>query len=1119
MSLALFVTATVFLIRFIAPETIGEQVRRHVESVLRDHYKGMQVTIGRGRVEPSVGLILEDIRIAVPKGSTLNGHVPNEHASFASSNRRGNWFAESGRELVHIKQLVVIADADPQKLLRKENPLSAKRVRIEGLNLHVWETSPQRFSVEDVLSLPKFGEGVCPRIELLDATALVYGRNEETRPIEIAIEKALVLKQSKAEVANAGASDSQPVRASRSSRSTTDTTTATIAISGSASFLDSFEVKAQSVGGLTHLAAELRGARLQPMLLDQLPARFAAIAEKLHGLQCTADASVSAKVADGQLVSYSVDGKIHDGQYQHARSTTPVRGIRGVIACTPAGVDLQSCQAYWGDTRLTLDGRVLPFGETLEAHLDLTAENVVLDQRLAAILPARLQTGWQKLQPRGAIDIQHAHLDIVGDKIRPTAEVICKGVDVSYHRFPYPVTQVTGTLTVDGDRVRSELLSGRIGGGFMQCLFDLPIEPRHGPQGTFSVAMNGPIAIDDELLNALTPRGDEASKLESFVRSLNPRGGIHLSRGTIRIDPAGNKHQELDLRVVDGALRYEKFPYSLYNVSGRVRVDGDLVQLAGFHASNANGGSLRCEGHYRLAPQADSSTAVDSLTGPPLSLHFDASRIAFDEALRSALPEPSKQTWDSLWPSGVLDSMRIRLQRPTRDSPIDLSIVGQQFDTNRIGSDTVRLLPTALPYRLDILEGLVRYEGGQVYLDSIRAEHGGSFVSADGTCRRLESGRWLLAIDVHSGSRLIPDAELINALPQQMRGAIRGLNLRGPVGVSGLSETLLSSQLDPDPVFGWDLRLQLEGNRIGDVGPVHGLRGELSIRGRKDQTGLISGGEVRIDSVHMNDLQLTQLRGPFEIRDDQLRLGSRTPANVGVNANATRDFGSNPIQGRLFGGTLQLEGDIKLSDASFDVMVGLRDAKLPSLLADFGYLKNDLSGTLAASMNLEGLLGTTDLLRGRGSAAVENANLYQLPVLVQLLNVFSITPNEEVAFTNAETQFLLSEEQIDFRDLKLWGSLILLHGGGSLDRRRELDLTFDTAVSPRNTFTRILRPLTGQDYTFWTVDVTGPLSSPHAQRRALDGVGQTLERFLPGMANGAESKRKDRTAGIGKMFQ
>jgi hypothetical protein len=68
-----------------------------------------------------------------------------------------------------------------------------------------------------------------------------------------------------------------------------------------------------------------------------------------------------------------------------------------------------------------------------------------------------------------------------------------------------------------------------------------------------------------------------------------------------------------------------------------------------------------------------------------------------------------------------------------------------------------------------------------------------------------------------------------------------------------------------------------------------------------------------------------------------------------------------------------------------------------------------------------------------------------------------------------------------------------------------LDLTFNTRVSPQNTFTKVIRPLKSPKYTLWTIDVKGPLSSPEIERRSLEGVGQTIERLIPGMSTGETS--------------
>jgi hypothetical protein len=246
--------------------------------------------------------------------------------------------------------------------------------------------------------------------------------------------------------------------------------------------------------------------------------------------------------------------------------------------------------------------------------------------------------------------------------------------------------------------------------------------------------------------------------------------------------------------------------------------------------------------------------------------------------------------------------------------------------------------------------------------------------------------------------------------------------------------------------------------------------------------------------MHAHDIQITGIRGPFSIDGDMLYLGGQA-RNQPAAANSEPSVPPPSIRGRLFDGSIDMDGKVVLSSGNFDVSLTIHDAQLPTLLADFGQIDKDLTGTLSGQTQLQGNLGTTDLLKGSGAGRVTGANLYKLPLIVQVLNLLRIEPSEDAAFTDGEMEFTLYGDTVTFNDLQIWGDLIALQGGGTLNRRRELDLTFNTRVSPQNSFTQLIRPL-GQQYTLWTIELHGPLHDLKTERKALDRVGETLADWL-----------------------
>ena len=1044
--------AVVFLAVQMAPQTLGEAARRHLQKQLRQHYRNSYVAIGQGRYEHDVGFVFDDIRII--ESSSTGGY-------------------DAGSTGISIDRVVVFTDFDQEKITEQQNPFVSERILIDGFRADTAISESGELSIAKLWPPPKLGPTV-PRIEMRDAEIHFSGEGNQHDRIPLRFESIVLT--------------SDPLSGEQA-----------ITARGSAPFMKSLVLESKFNPSGWVIQGQSNLLHISDPLIARLPKAWGQLLSDARSVDMMLDANFGVSCSSDGTIDYSIRTAINDGRLDHVSMPKPVSQIRGLVTCDPDGIIIQEMQGRLGDAIVRLGGLIKPESWPYESAFRASVDGLLLDEHLARRLPAAMRIQWDKIQPYGHIDLRQAELRFREGRWNLTGLVQAKGVNVRMEKCPYPAENLVGQIEItDGYAVCQEM-NGRVGGRHMKCAFRLPICPESGREKIFRIRMDGPVAIDNTLINSLSPRGAPESRLESFVRSLHPQGTAHLVDAKFQTDADGRTTRFIDLRIVNGNMRYDRFAYPLYNVSGQVKVVDDIVWLGDFEANNSSGGQVACAGWYQMQPKPGVSVSADrklpldvrsDQSRPTMRLVFNAKQIAMDGSLRASVPENSRPAWDAISPGGVLDQLDVIVTQAKPRDPVMTDITAVQQDAPAVTNRTLSLQPPALPYRLDVLSGTVRFDGRRVLIDSIRTRHDATRVSADGKCVRGTDGRWNLMLNIHGGSRLHPDAELIAALPSQMRQAMHRLQLRGPLSIRGTTQMLLADATHADPVVDWNLNIQLEGNRIGDVGPVHSVRGELRTTGRSDAAGLRAVGDLEIDSMHINDLHLTAIKGPLVMNDDRLQLG--IPA-TGQNESS----GGQPITGTVFDGTARLSGDVVLSSGKFDVSTSIRRGQVPTLLADLGKGRSELKGTFNASSRLEGFLGTTELLKGVGTANVSGANLYQLPLIVQLLNLLRITPTEDVAFTDGNADFQIIENEINFSKLQLWGDLVALDGAGTLNRRRELDLTFNTRVSPQNSFTQLVRPLRSRKYTLLTVDVRGPFDAPMIQRRTFDGVSETLEKLFP----------------------
>jgi|GEM_PF-1056769 len=1106
---------------FLAPQTVGNQIRRHLQARLQAHYPHLNVRIAAGRVDKNGVLILDGVAFDARPES------------------------ESGeaRPILRIARLTVLSDMQLDRMLDASLPIRPLKMVADGLVADLWQDAEGKWSPE-LLWPPLVVEDYCPKVHLRDARIRLHAAGV-SRPLELDHINVKLERTGDSPLTGAVGPEglepnSQPAVVAARPRPFQGR----FAITAEGTFVDQMRLVGEVKHGNVSLQGEAAGLRIDPLLVRQLPFVTPQRQEQLAGLSLLSDvqwsiagplpaastppAEMPATAAAGTAeqaaepadlpLTFTANWAVRDGRFDHASLPQPLEKLSGRIAMHAGGTEVQWAQAQFGDAALRLSATIDGWHEAADIRGRLSAGGLLVNERLARKLPPAAGKAWDTIRPTGPIDLDLQLARLGGVWVtQGTAEL--QGVDVQLSRFPYPVSQLIGKLQFNDSTAWSEGLSGRIGGQRLSIAFEESL-PGHSGSSWLQLAADGPVPIDAPLLAALTPYGESTSALEEFIRSLSPSGSIHLVAARFDHDDRGQPRKSLDLRVSGGSLRYKAFPYPLYEVRGQITVHDDWVRLIGFQASNSDNARIRCEGSFLGMPD-DAPHPTDGQW--QLALRFRGRDLPLDESLRAALAEGSRQIWDSLSPTGVLDQIEVTVHHAESWQEPRLTIAAHQHPRPTIDNRTVSLRPADIPYRLDLIEGAVRFDGDKVIIDALDCRHDSTRIAADGNCDRTASGQWRLDLNIHSGSRLHPDAELIASLPAEVRGTFQRLQLRGPLSARGTVSVMLPDERHLDPTVDWAVTLQLEGNRIGDVGPVHDIRGEITMQGKRDSAAVVADGVVQIDSMHIESQQLTAIQGPFAIRDDRLLLGESlvlASASAGRPRGLRGDAGrlggdggagaSQPIQGQLFGGQLALSGDVLLSDGAFDVVVSISDVDVATALLEIGQADSSVSGKAQGQLRLEGVVGAGHLLKGAGTAKLSEASLYQLPLLISVFNMLRVKPSESVAFTDGEARFSIDGDNLNFSELNLWGDLIALHGTGSINRSHELDLSFNTRVSPHNIWSHVARPFGDNQYTLWTLSVKGPVANPQIDRRAMESVGGTLERLLPGIADPAALPRPPR---------
>ena len=1040
--------------KYYCVDRLNEEVRLHVENLLRSHYQGLGVSVASARRVPGSGIELRDV--VIRDGEAADSPI-----------------------LVRVEEIFAACDTRLPDFITRTPQITSLEVR--RLRLRAERQPDGYWNLSRLLPLPGMGGGPAPPANIRDGSVeIIDPTHSEATPLTLRnIELTVEPEGQMNGVAATGGTRGLHVRGS----------------------LAGDHLERVEIDGMLdpHSAAwDVRGAieglEFNPRLRTALPHEIGTLLAPLSTVRGrtylgfhvkkgarSPHAPPEENVARSATptvndITFVVSGRIAEGRIDDARLPEPLSDVEATIRADNRGIVIQDLAARCGSTQLELDAEIFGYTAGSPMRLDVVARQLEVQRVPVQSLPPALQKVYADFSPLGRVDLA-AHLEFDGQTWRPEATIQCHDLSISYHRFPYRLVGGTGTIELKHDHLsaRLKLLTGSQS---VQCRAEVD---RPGPafSGWVEIQSEGAVNVDEKLMGALEPQ------FQRIVRAFRPRGTASF-QGRLARNPGEREiHRKLFITLHECSIQHERFSYPIDKVNGSLELTGRDWLFRNLTGRN--------DSAYIVG---EGAWVADAADGNPLRLQFTATDVPLADELRDALVPGARRLWDNLRPRGNIDHLTVGLRYNAAERRMAVEVQGEKWPPGQnIEGRTLSIEPSWFRYRMDNLTGKIHYRNGLIELTGLSASHGRASIEAGGHAQVRGDGSCRLELTRLSADRLEADSDLLLALPPAVAQGLSRLAVNGPMNVLGTLAVTVPGQPEESPAIGWDLQCDVENGRLATITPVEHIHGGLRLIGESGSRGAFSRGELTVDSAVVRGVQLTQIRGPLLLDGQRIVFGSAAERDLAGRVPRS-------VTANVFLGQLSADGELLLTPAGdFGLRVGLENADLAAVVSELAPRQKGLSGKVFGLSNVAGTLEGIHTWRGSGQVRLRDADIYELPVMIAMLNLLSLKRPDRTAFNTADLDFRIEGDDLAFERINFNGDPLCLKGTGRLTGQRELDLKFHPQFGRDEQHLPIFRPLVSEtSRQFMLVEVTGTLDKLRVDRRMLPSLDERLAEMFPEQA-------------------
>ena len=788
------------------------------------------------------------------------------------------------------------------------------------------------------------------------------------------------------------------------------------------------------VTGRVDVAGDLDRFAIPNPARGRMPPEFRSPVAELGFTGGEVDLRIAKLVFDPKAKSrwyYDLAGYLRSGDWNCPKLPFPLNGVSGGFSARNGAITLQRVDGHYGTTIVRVEKAryVLGAGPAENAPFEFQGEieDLKLDQKLRDWTPKKFAKIWDDFQPSGRVSVK-ANLERSreGGPINRYIVVDCHDVGMVYELFRYPIEHIQGQLILEGDKLHIVDMFTTPSGGKPLLANGTILNP--GPRGIVTLNFeSGGLPINKALYDAVPP------DVRGFFNDFRPTG---IVKGTLTLhrappenpadDPKKGKvaiDAELDLGERCG-ITWVGMPYPIDDLTGHLEIHPNVWIFKNMR------------GHNGLAVITGSGSVeklADSVAGekPPLrvKLNLKGENLPFNEQLRKSLQPAWQKTWEILDPIGSSDVEAVIATEPGKKDDVQL-VLTPRPDTS------VRLTYSREPkpgvdpggkftLRMEDVSGRFKFRNGPVDMEDVGFRfHEAPVQFERGRVIVENSGRFDLAVRDLWVKDLRLNSHLRSIMPPVMAQFAEKLDDGRPFTLKG-NMGLGWSGVNGQPVrCNWSNALVVFNANTVLIQPglaVENIQGQLDhVRGVTDGDIFEVHGALRLESVSMLGLQITQLESPIDVdhgtaRLDDLRgklLGGLLTGKLGVSLDATPKYNAN------------------LAVSQADLLEYAQT--LPA--------RQTFRGKCDARLDMNGFGGDLRTIQGSGEAHISDGDLGELPRFLRLAKIPNFSPATKTAFDSADIAWKIQNGKSLLEPIRLTGDAFSLLGRGTMDVQGELDV-------------------------------------------------------------------------------